>query len=174
MKWGDPTAGPPAPGSRTEQERFLQMIDKSGECWTWTGHRNAVGYGGFKSQGTTVLAHRFAWSLYRGEIPEGMQIDHVCMNKSCVRVSHLRLATAKQNGEHKGVPRNNTSGYRGVTRRGSNGPWLAQVRHNGELVQVGKFETAEEAHAAAVAARLELFTHNELDKLATKGKKPHV
>lgn len=69
-------------------------------CWLWVGVIKHAGYGGMGS-GTGPLkscsAHRVAWELYRGPIPEGMQIDHICRVRSCVNPDHLRVVTPRQN-----------------------------------------------------------------------------
>jgi hypothetical protein len=70
-------------------------------CWLWTaGLTNAPdggGYGKFYWDGKTWLAHRAAWVMYRGAIPAGMTIDHLCRVRRCVNPAHLRLATMRQN-----------------------------------------------------------------------------
>jgi hypothetical protein len=45
----------------------------------------------------TILAHRLAWELAHGPIPEGMQIDHVCRNRACINVAHMEVVTPSQN-----------------------------------------------------------------------------
>ena len=111
------------------------------------------------------MAYRYAYALENGPIPEGMVIDHKCHNPSCVRPTHLRLATQKQNMEHRAGPqRNNRSGYLGVHFNKLRQKYVASVSHHGEAVQLGYFDTAEAANEAAVAKRLELFTHNDQDR----------
>jgi HNH endonuclease len=69
------------------------------DCWKWQSARNKDGYGSFGTgEGTkTILAHRFAWSECRGEIPEGMYVLHRCDEPSCVNPHHLFLGTQKDN-----------------------------------------------------------------------------
>lgn len=43
------------------------------------------------------MAHRIAWELTNGEIPKGLQIDHLCMNKPCVNPEHMELVTNREN-----------------------------------------------------------------------------
>lgn len=62
-------------------------------CWLWTACVVHSGYGNFDRE----EAHRVAWRLYRGPIPEGMYIDHMCRVRSCVNPDHLRVVTPKQN-----------------------------------------------------------------------------
>lgn len=149
----------------TQSERFWSKVDKTGECWMWTG-TVASGYGWFGLGGRgggSTTAHRWAWSSVNGPIPEGMQIDHrTTCSKLCVNPDHLRLATPKQNGENRASTRA-TSGYRGV-RLHRSGRWEAHVTHHGKFVSAGYFDTAEEAARAAANKRMELFTHNEIDR----------
>ncbi|HUG99555.1 MAG TPA: HNH endonuclease signature motif containing protein [Gammaproteobacteria bacterium] len=81
--------------------RFLIKVKKGAahECWTWTGARTkpriptstVLPYGQFKFQGKTQSAHRVSYRLFRGEIPRGMHVMHLCDNPSCVNPDHLRL-----------------------------------------------------------------------------------
>ena len=147
-------------------ERFWSRVDKSGECWVWKGSTATGGYGTIDR----MRAHRVSWELAnRGTIPAGMFIDHICRNPSCVRPDHLRLATPKQNLENIAEIRaNNTSGYRGVCWNKKSGYWQATVVHNYERHFLGFFDTAEEAGSAALKKRLELYTHNAVDRELVK------
>ena len=79
-------------------ERFWEKVDKSGECWLWTAHRNADGYGmvGLERRGID-RSHRVAWRLANGSIPAGMSVLHRCDNPGCVRPDHLFLGTQRDN-----------------------------------------------------------------------------
>lgn len=153
------------PPRKTIADRFWEKVDSSGECWEWTSSKR-MGYGRFrKTPGEEVPAHRFSLELAGTPAPEGIDVDHICGNRSCVRPAHLRLATRKQNLEHVNRLRSdNTSGYQGVTKR--RGKWHARVVHHGTRYLLGTYETAEEAGEAARLKRLELFTHNDRDRAA--------
>jgi len=99
-------------GKRTPAEpRFWAKVRKTEGCWYWTGTRNPGGYGLFWPTRTTICAHRFAYELLVGPIPEGMTLDHECHNqdsscpggtscqhRACVRPSHL---VPRSNGENQ-------------------------------------------------------------------------
>lgn len=89
---------------RPEEERFWEKVDKSGDCWTWTGHRIKRGYGQFsltvaepKVRRSPVKAHRYSWQLHHGQIPKEMWVLHRCDNPPCVRPDHLFLGTSLDN-----------------------------------------------------------------------------
>ena len=63
------------------------------------GEYTPNGYGQFRSKvkRKTVLAHRYFYELLKGPIPDGFQIDHLCLNKPCVNPSHMEIVTPKEN-----------------------------------------------------------------------------
>lgn len=80
-------------------KRFWDRVDKSGTCWLWTGPVNLKGYGQFvPSSGLPHLgAHRFAYIIAKGAIPDGLVIDHLCRVRNCVNPDHLEPVTNKVN-----------------------------------------------------------------------------
>jgi len=72
-------------------------IDNVHLCWEWLGGKNSPGYGYFWHSGKTLRAHRFAYELVIGAIPNDLQLDHLCKNKSCVNPFHLEPVTGKEN-----------------------------------------------------------------------------
>lgn len=78
--------------------RLLKHVIKTDSCWIWTGATRGKGYG-MMSLGSknSISAHRFSYELFVGSIPEGMQIDHLCMNKLCVNPKHLEPVDNKEN-----------------------------------------------------------------------------
>ena len=152
------------------EERFWPKVDMTAgpdACWPWTAYCMPKGYGRFGIDASTnMLAHRMAWELMRGPIPDGMEIDHrrTCP-KRCCNPAHLRTVTHKQNGENRAGPRrDNTSGVHGVTWHRASQRWQVKIKHDGDWHWVGRFDTLEEADAAARAKRNELFTHNDADR----------
>lgn len=154
------------------EERFWSKVEKTEGCWNWTGATNSspktpgrAPYGSFWGGTKTRTTHRFAYELMVGEIPEGMEVDHICHNTLCVRPEHLRSATHKQNGENKaGAASNSKSGIRGVSWNRQNKRWVAKVVHNGHDYTLGNFMDIRDAEAAVIAKRKELYTHNEIDR----------
>lgn len=67
------------------------------ECWPWLGHCLPKGYGRLKVQRRRILAHRYAWELTRGPIPEGLFVLHRCDNPPCCNPAHLFLGTKGEN-----------------------------------------------------------------------------
>jgi len=82
-------------GGSTEA-RLRAHTRQGPSCWEWTGSRSN-GYGRIKVNGTLLLAHRVAWALTHGPIPDGLVIAHRCDNPACVRVDHLFVATQLEN-----------------------------------------------------------------------------
>ena len=81
----------------TDVDRFWAKVDKSKDCWTWAASKRGAGYGAIGWQGSVRRAHRVAYELENGPIPEGMCVCHSCDTRECVRPSHLFLATQSEN-----------------------------------------------------------------------------
>lgn len=163
---GDPLAGDVAK-MRDVDAKFKARTVREGDCLVWTAGQKSSGYGKIMADGRSQPVHRWAYERFVGPIPEGMDIDHICFNRLCCEPSHLRVTTRKQNVEnHQGAPVNSTTGVRGVWRRSKDGKLVAEVSHNGRKYHVGFFDDLAKAEAAVIAKRNELFTHNDIDRLA--------
>jgi hypothetical protein len=79
-----------------ERIRNTIAIDDSG-CWIWKASVGRSGYGRLRMGGKTREVHRLAYEAYRGPIPEGLEIDHLCRVRRCVNPDHLDLVTHAEN-----------------------------------------------------------------------------
>lgn len=81
-------------------ERFWSKVHKTETCWLWTGWRNPNGYGRIWLGDVgrrEAFAHRVAYELLVGAIPEELQLDHLCRVKHCVNPAHLEAVSAQVN-----------------------------------------------------------------------------
>jgi hypothetical protein len=76
-------------------ERFEEKHepDPTTGCWVWTAYRTSDGYGAIGINRSKQLAHRVAYELFVGPIPEGLCLDHLCRNRACVNPQHLQPVT---------------------------------------------------------------------------------
>ena len=90
----------------TFEERFWNRVDKGAgpdACWPWTGGTTAKGHGIAKCPperlggGAGTTAHRIAYMLLVGPIPDGMHLDHLCRNPPCCNPAHLEPVTHAEN-----------------------------------------------------------------------------
>lgn len=154
--------------------RFWKYVNKTKDCWLWTGGVTSNGYGNFRDGNSKqVAAHVFAYQLLVGSILENHYLDHrhTCP-KNCVNPEHLRVATNKQNQENRARGANSdnkSTGILGVHRYVDRNRYRVIVRHNGKIYYGGSFplDELDEAEQAAIALRNRLFTHNDKDRSAS-------
>jgi hypothetical protein len=123
-------------------------------CLEWTGTRLPLGYGLINVNRKSKLAHRVSYEVFVGPIPEGMQVDHICKNESCINHLHLRIASKKQNSAYRvKSSRGNTSNFKGVSWNKRNKAWI--VTAGGK--PVGFFKDEVEAARAFNKASVEIY-----------------
>ncbi len=72
-------------------------------CVRWQGYINPrTGYGGIRRGGKHTTVHRYLYELYWGPVADGMQVHHICNNRWCVNVGHLREMTPRENTRQGG------------------------------------------------------------------------
>ena len=153
-KHGDPLGG----GRRydTPEEAIKAQAKKVSNCLLWTGYVNDDGYGVFSARKKRTSVHRFVWEKKRGTIPEGMEIDHICLQRNCINLEHLRLASNAENKRNRNGARvDSSTGVRNVTPHGRT--WQVSLRKNKVYYYLGTYETIEEAAVVAEQGREKLF-----------------
>jgi hypothetical protein len=132
---------------------LLARIEKTPECWRWTGAVNN-GYGRAYIAGRLKYAHRAVYECLAGAIPEGLQLDHLCRNPLCVKPEHLEPVEPRENMRRgiKGVltthcPQGHCYDSENTSRR-SNGHRRCRKCHNKQERRrvAGKGANHAEAH----------------------------
>jgi len=167
----------PETGKLFWRERTPDMFDAGkrspgGRCARWNtmfAGKSALaspdkdGYLKGKIFDRTHKSHRVIWALHTGAWPVE-HIDHIDGDPANNRIENLREATRSENKCNSGAYKNNTSGYKGVSRDKDKKKWRAQIGKNGKLRHLGYFDCPQEAHAAYCAAAKEMH-----GKYANKG-----
>lgn len=155
-RYGDPSAG----GVRRLGDPTAVIASRTewvGECLTWTASHNGYGYGRMKINGRDTLVHRWVWEQANGQIPPGVEIDHVCHNRACVKREHLRATSKSENMQNRrgAAITNVNSGHRNV--ESHKGGYSVRLKLNGERFYFGSYKTLDEAVRVAEAERSRLF-----------------
>lgn len=95
-------------GFIADLSRYWSKVDRPSPyaCWEWTGSRTRDGYGQIKGdgrKGPVLYAHRVAYELGVRPIPDGLHIDHLCLNTACQNPSHLEAVTSGENTRRAGL-----------------------------------------------------------------------
>lgn len=98
---GDWRQGVPRTASISERIERYTIRDPATDCWLWTGMLDTAGYGRFygdlNGKPVQMSAHRASYEFFRGPIPAGMQIDHLCRVRRCVNPAHFEVVTGGEN-----------------------------------------------------------------------------
>lgn len=144
------------------QDEVLALLDYDPNTGTFLWKKTGKVAGGIKDGYWVVrinrrnyYGHRLAWLIVKGELPAG-DIDHEDLNRANNQFFNLREATPSQNGSNSAVRRHNKIGLKGV-RREKKGRFQAQITVNGKCRRIGRYDTAEEAHAAYVRTAKIMF-----------------
>lgn len=134
-------------------EFFWRVSSSRTKAGSRAGTVNGHGYVQIQISSRLYQAHRLAWLLTHGVMPEG-QIDHINGDRSDNRLTNLRLATPSLNQCNRGATSNNRTGFKGVHRHRRR--FAAQIWHEGKKNHLGSFPTPEAAHAAYCKAASEM------------------
>lgn len=97
-RYGDPHI------ARLRSIELVKLLpEPTGECIEWQGYITSNGYGRAVHNGRAMGAHRFVWELQVGPIPPGLELDHLCCNRSCVNVKHLEPVTGTENKRRRWI-----------------------------------------------------------------------
>lgn len=137
---------------------FTRLVDANNRCKAGSkvGTAGTNGYILISVDGKRYKAHRLAWLYVFGEWPVQF-IDHINGDAGDNRLANLRQADRSQNGANSRVSRSKAAGYKGAYLEAKTGKWMAQITPHGNRQTIGRFDTAEEAHAAYMAKAREVF-----------------
>lgn len=144
--------------------RWRQTVSTRAQAGSVAGCTYSNGYRTVAVHGRRCKVHRVAWLLAYGEDPGELQIDHINGDKLDNRLCNLRLADSSQNNCNVASRRGTISGYKGVRWVGGSRHWRAEIQVRGTPYRLGRFDTAEDAYAAYVAAAVRL--HGEFANVA--------
>lgn len=128
------------------------------------GYLNPLGYRIIRIDSENYHAHRLVWLYQYGNFPDYL-IDHINGNRDDNRLTNLRPATYKQNGENQKLHSTNKSGHRGVSWDNHSQIWVACVGHTNEKIR-RRFKNLDDAIEAVKQMRDELYTHHKTEYAA--------
>lgn len=129
----------------TVEERFWAKVNKTEDCWLWTGGLDKKGYANLNVEGRSTKAHRWSWEQVNGPIPDGLHIDHLCRVRHCVRPDHLEPVTLAENN------RRQADALYPTCKRGH--PWTPE---NTGTVTRGGWKTCRKCNAERMQRRRDL------------------
>lgn len=152
-------------GKLTWKERPQKHFKSGAECKKWnarySGKRAGFSSGDYIS--VRILrknwqAHRFAWAIHHGSDPKVI-LDHINGDGKDNRICNLREVSHTQNSQNTKKYKTNTSGFIGVSWHKTAQKWCAYIGSAGKIIQLGAFETKEQAAEARAAAEIRYSFH---------------
>lgn len=129
---------------------------KKAKAGSLFGSDNGFGYIQGRFMNKSIYAHRLAWFLIHGEMPNG-EIDHINGSRTDNRIENLRVVTRQENAMNNHVARSdNKLGVMGVQK--DKKKYMTRVKLNGKVIRRGGFDTPEEAHAFYISLKLQLHS----------------
>lgn len=122
--------------------------------------KRSIGYRCIKVRGHRFMAHRIAWAMHYGEWPGGC-VDHINGDRSDNRIDNLRVVSAALNSQNQRSPHaNSKTGVMGVHR--DKQKFRAKITVGGVTVNLGSFDSVDEAHATYLKAKRSMHPGNLL------------
>lgn len=115
-------------GHHLRKSAVEYIADENG-CWIWQRGKSPLGYGVGWADGKAQPAYRIVYRRYKGEIPAGHDLDHLCRVPSCVNPDHLEPVTHAENirrGKNAKLTEGDVSEIRSAPRKYGIGPKLAE------------------------------------------------
>lgn len=127
------------------------------------GHKptHSRGYSRILVDRKLYFTHRVIWLWHHGSWPEG-EIDHIDRNLMNNRIDNLRDVSRSENKHNRGLQRNNSSGYLGVSWNKQREKYQAHIKVNSKKIFLGRFDTTEEAYLAYQLAKIKLHPTSPL------------
>lgn len=117
------------------------------------------GYVTVKVNGKSHYVHRIVWLMFNANISDGMTIDHINHVRSDNRIENLRCVSMQENHKNRSKPKNNSSGFCGVTFDKNSGKWQSRLNIGGKRFYLGLFDSAIDASIARELKARELKFH---------------
>ena len=145
---------------KVSREELVAVLRYEDGCLYWIKSGKRAGcykrrdkYAAVRVNNKLILLHRAIWIYHNGDIPDGMDIDHIDCSRENNRIENLRLASRSQNHMNRKVRSDSASGVKNVRWNKPTQSWRVLVNVNGKNTHIGLFKTLEEAKAVAYATR---------------------
>lgn len=145
------------------RHRLTRCSVKAGQL---AGSIDSDGYIEMSVSGCKYKAHRLAWLYVHGEWPD-TQVDHRNGVRNDNRFKNLRKATNAEQQQNRVTAKNNTSGHPGVSWHAQQRKWRARIQRDGHTVNLGSFDSFEDAVAERAKAKAELHEFHPFDRGTT-------